>query len=186
MNDKLRRRLEKDRAGAPAVYESGNNYERRVVVPAHYRSDEPPALDLRDLRASVSQRAASDHQAPTNAKGQRVPYRLVIELDANAEAIARLAAFFGLYDRESWDRRAGEQGLPPAPTPPALPMSTADVAKLRGAEPSDLDPCPCGHRREHHEYELEEPRDGAATTATRMGVCARPGCGCLGFGFAGE
>lgn len=156
-----------------------------VKVPSTYQSDDGPALDLNEMRVRLGKSAGFYGEVSRkDREGRNLPYRLELSIDCNGEAAKRLAAFFGLYDPEAWNREARLHGLPEVPAAPQLPPKEVYEAARQlppgDAEddapeggPSDLDPCPCGHRREHHDYE----------GGVRVGICTRLGCACLGFGF---
>jgi hypothetical protein len=89
-----------------------------VLVPPTYQSDQGAKIRLESLRSRVSDSYKRD---------PATPLRLELSFDCNAEGVARLAEFFGLYDREGWDRAAGTallsggRALPPAaPSPPLI------------------------------------------------------------------
>ena len=89
----------------------------RVHVPATYQSDHGPAISLESMEASVHGTTVPKR----NESGQTTPLRLTLSFDCNAEGVRRLAEFFGLYDRERWNKMARERGLPEASAEPVLP-----------------------------------------------------------------
>ena len=112
-----------------------------VKVPRHYNSDQPPRMALRGMQAKA--RAAA-YEYGNEAKNQgEMPLRLALDLNVNAEAVKRLAEFFGLYDREEWDRFAKMHGLPQAPPPRQLlapPRALPEASDTEPSPPPDDEP----------------------------------------------
>lgn len=98
-----------------------------VHVPATYQSDAGPAISLASMTAAVHGNSF-DGAPRRNAEGRAVPLRLTISFDCNAEGVARLAEFFGIYDRERWNAMARERGLPMVAEAEALPAARAPLA----------------------------------------------------------
>jgi hypothetical protein len=99
-----------------------------VRVPPTYESDQPTRIVLDRMAATVAEpRHCYGGEMSLPRVEDKTPIRLEMTFYCNAEAVRRLAEFFGAYDPEGWSRQSAPLGLPMAALPPKSEVSPKEI-----------------------------------------------------------